>query len=308
MRTLVLGGYGAVGTHVVNRLRHRGLEAVTGGRDPRRTDRVLDVRDPHSLRAALAEVDVVVNASGHEDRRLAEIVTGSGAALVDITATSSYVAALEQLRLPRPVLLSVGLAPGLSTLLAAFVHAGAPGPVDLAILLGAGERHGPAAVEWTRRLLGRSAADPGTGRPVRNLTEPRTFTLPGYGRRRLHRADFSDQHTLTRDLGAPVRSHLGLDSRLATLWLTALTRIPSASRFPLHRLPATVFGDDGWCIQARAADGTTRSIRGRHQSHATAVVTEFAALRVHDLAPGVHHLHHVATLDDLPTDLIMPGT
>ena len=69
----------------------------------------------------------MVNAAGVEDPAVAALITGYGAALVDITASTGYVAALERLGPPRPVLLSVGLAPGLTNLLAAAVHAAAPG-------------------------------------------------------------------------------------------------------------------------------------------------------------------------------------
>jgi saccharopine dehydrogenase-like NADP-dependent oxidoreductase len=276
MRTMVLGGSGAVGARIVGQLQAAGGIVVTAGRDPARADRVVDLREPGlgSLQAALSDVDVVINAAGVEDPTVATLITGNGVALVDITATTTYVTALERLDPPRPVLLSVGLAPGLTNLLAAAVHAAAPGPVDLAVLLGAGERHGAAAVAWSYGLLGRRFADPATGSPVRNYTWPRRFDLPEHGRRRLYRADFSDQHTLTRDLGVPVRTWFGLDSRLATAALATLTWVPGASSGPrgLH-LP----GSDRWVVLARAHDGTSRWASGRGQAHATAVVAATAA-------------------------------
>jgi saccharopine dehydrogenase-like NADP-dependent oxidoreductase len=103
------------------------------------------------------------------------------------------------------VIVSVGLAPGLTNLLAASVHAATPRPVDLAVLLGAGEEHGAAATEWSYRLLGRHFDD--HGRSTRNYTSPSVFELPGHGRRRLYRVDFSDQHALSRDLGTRVRTY-----------------------------------------------------------------------------------------------------
>jgi hypothetical protein len=159
-------------------------------------------------RAALTDVDVVVSAAGIENPALAAIAAEHGAAFVDITATAGYVAALERLRPPRPVLVSVGLAPGLTNLLAAAVHAAEPGPIDIALLVGAGERHGVAATAWSYGLLGKRFRDPG-GRLVRNYTRPRRFDLPGRGRRRLYRADFADQHALSRDLAVPVRTYFG---------------------------------------------------------------------------------------------------
>jgi len=295
---LVLGGYGAVGGRIVAQLRAGGGVAFAAGRDPARADRVVNLAEAGSLRAALSGVDVVVNAAGVEDPAVAAVVTGHGAALVDITASSGYVAALERLGPPRPVLLSVGLAPGLTNLLAAAVHAAAPGPVDLAVLLGAGERHGAAAVAWSYGLLGRRFRDPATGGQVRNYTQPRRIGLPGQGRRRLYRADFCDQHVLTRDLQAPVRTYFGLDSRLATAALAALTWIPGASRTPrgLH-LP----GSDRWLVLARGREGTSRWASGRIQSHATAMLAATAARAAAALPAGVHHLHQVLTLADIPT-------
>lgn len=154
-----------------------------------------------------------------------------------------------------------------------------------------------AGTAWAYGLLGERFA--GTdGHEVRNYTQPQTFDLPGHGRRRLYRVDFSDQHALSRDLTIPVRTYFGLDSRLATAALATLTWIPDGSRTPrgLH-LP----GSDRWLILARGHDGTTRHAHGHGQSHATAVITTAAVRAARRLPPGVHHLHQVLTLTDLPT-------
>ena len=206
---------------------------------------------------------------------------------------------MERLDPARPVFLSVGLAPGLTNLLAAAVHAAAPGPVDLAVFLGAGERHGAAAVAWSYGLLGRRFHDPATGGQVRSYTQPRRFDLPGLGRRRLYRADFSDQHALTRDLQVPVRTYFGLDSRLATATLAALTRIPGASHAP-QGLPLP--GSDRWLVLARTEDGTSRWASGRVESHATAVLAATATHVAAELPAGIHHLHQVLTLADVPAE------
>jgi hypothetical protein len=76
------------------------------------------------------------------------------------------------------------LGPGLTNLLAAAVHDTEPGPIDIALLVGAGERHGAAATAWSYGLLGKRFRDP-DGRLVRNYTRPRRFALPSDGRRRL---------------------------------------------------------------------------------------------------------------------------
>ncbi|MFB9880168.1 NAD-dependent epimerase/dehydratase family protein [Planobispora siamensis] len=297
MRALVLGGYGAVGAGIVAELRRRGEEALAAGRNPRLADVVVDLREPRSLAAALPGVDVVVNAAGAEDPTVAEAVTGAGAAFVDITATTGYVAALERLTPCAPVLLSVGLAPGLTNLLAAEVHGESPDtPIDIALLLGAGERHGEASTAWAYGLLGRGFRDPATGRRIRNYTLARHFVLPGQGPRRLYRADYSDQHVLTRDLGVAVRTYFGLDSGAATAALAALTWVPGASKAPRGLHPP---GGDRWLAMARGRDGTTRWLGGRGQSRATAAIAATAARAAAGLPAGVHHLHRVLRLADL---------
>lgn len=299
MRALVLGGYGAVGAPLVAELKDRGVVAIIAGRDPARADRVVDLVDRDGYVDAVSDVDVVVNAAGLEDPKLAEVATANGAAFVDVTATTAYVSALEALRPERAIVLSVGLAPGLTNLLAAAVHGDAPGPIDIAVLLGAGKRHGRAATEWSYALLGSSFDDPTTGGAVRNYTQPRAFDLPARARRRLYRVDFADQHALTRDLGVQVRTYFGLDSRLATAALAALTWLPGGSRAPrgVH-LPVSA----GWLALARAQDGAGRWARGIGQSRATAVVAAAAARAAPTLPAGVHHLHRVLSLADLPRD------
>jgi hypothetical protein len=282
-------------------LRAGGDTAIAAGRDPARADQLIDLHAPGhgGLVDALADIDVVVNAAGVEDPGLVETVAAHGVAFVDITATTAYVAAIEALAPGVPVVLSVGLAPGLTNLLAAAVHDRAPGPVDLALVVGAGERHGVAGTAWAYGLLGRRFPDTGTGEPVRNYTRARRFDLPGVGTRRLYRADFSDQHVLSRDLGVPVRTYFGLDSRAATAALAALTWVPSAAHAPrgLH-FP----GGDRWLALARGGDGTRAWARGRRQSRATAALAVAAARRAVDLPAGVHHLHRLISLADLPAD------
>ncbi|MFL1379849.1 MULTISPECIES: NAD-dependent epimerase/dehydratase family protein [unclassified Nocardiopsis] len=302
LRVLVLGGYGAVGAPTTAALRTAGHTCLTAGRDPRRADLPLDLTRHGDYRDALAGIDAVVNAAGAEDPALAEIAADHGAAFIDPTATAGYTARLERLTPRAPVLLSVGLAPGLTTLLAADLHTAHPGPdpIEIAVLLGEGEAHGAAATAWTLGLLGRTFPDPATGAPVRNLSRGALVDLPGQGRRRLLRADFADQHVLTRDLGRPVRTHLGLDSPALTRGLGLLARLPGAGR--LRKVPHLP-GSDAWTVAARSGPHLRRA-RGRGQSSATALVTAHAVGLAADLPPGVHHLHRVTALADLPA---LPG-
>ncbi|EME22346.1 saccharopine dehydrogenase family protein [Rhodococcus triatomae] len=291
---LVLGGYGAVGTHLVSALRSAGVTALAAGRDPARADRVVDLSAP--LDAALTGVDMVVNCAGLEDPVLAADVAGRGMPFVDVTATSAYASALESVS--GPVLLGVGIAPGLSSVLAVEAARGG-GPVDIAIGLGAGESHGAAATAWTYGLAGRTFRDP-DGSRVRNYTRPTRFPLPGYSRFPVLRTDFADQHRLTADLGTPVRTHLRLDSRLATAGMAALTWTPWAARWvPAGAMP----GGDMWEIAARGASRTVWA-SGHGQSIATALVAA-EAVRLLQSTPIAKPtwLHQVTDLTALASAL-----
>jgi nucleoside-diphosphate-sugar epimerase len=74
---LVLGVYGAVGLHVVSGLRAMGDTGLSAGRDPALADRVVDLSEPDltSYLAAVGGTDVVVNAAGSADPRLADRAT-----------------------------------------------------------------------------------------------------------------------------------------------------------------------------------------------------------------------------------------
>lgn len=297
---LVLGGYGAVGAHLTTALRARGHRALTAGRDRSRADIPLDMTDRTALAAAVAEVDAVVNGTGLEDPTLIAAIAATGTPVVEVSADTGYLAELERLDPAAPVLLSVGIAPGLTNLMTHAVHERHPdtGPLDIAIVLGTGEEHGAAASAWTYGLLGREFPDP-DGTRLRNLVVGDRFDLDGRTRR-LYRTDFSDQHTETRLLGRPVRSWFGMDTAWATASLAVLARMPALTRL----MPGNPHfpGSDRWLLQVRDATGPRVTMTGHGQSAATAAVSARAVELAIGLAPGVHHLPEVTTLSAISED------
>lgn len=280
---LVLGGRGAVGRATIDELRRLGHDVTSAGRAG--TDVTVDLTGPQVLADVArlgADHDVVINAAGIEDPRLVGAV--APAVYVDVSATASYLEDVRVAAAPgQTVVLGAGLAPGLSTVLVQEVGARPGDEVDVAILLGSGERHGPAAVEWTAGLAGRDLFDPPEGTAVANLRERRLLPSPSGPRTHL-RADFPDHVLVGRRRGITVRSYLAVGSRATTLALAGVGRVPRLAPL-MGRAPHV--GDDRWSLTAvNRRTGLHLTTHGRGQSRATGVLTALAAVAARQQLPG----------------------
>lgn len=298
MRALVLGGTGAVGSAAVAALRARGHEALAGSRSATSPGSVQLDLTTAAGRTRMAEVarecDAVIDASGREDPALATEL--SGIPYVDTSAGTAYLARLRDRPGGVTLVLGAGIAPGVSTVLAAAVDPHPGDELDVAVLLGTGEVHGPAAVAWTADLAGRDIHLAPEGRPVRNLREQRRFPLDGRMRRYL-RTDFPD-HVLLARSGATIRSYLALGSPLGTAGLAVVGAIP-ALRGVLAAAPH--WGDDRWRVAVtNRRTGETLAASGFGQSRATG---EFAALAAIEAAARPH-LGPVTMAEVLGTDAL----
>lgn len=316
MKNLVIvGGYGNIGMDVARRLRAppENRPVFLAGRNADKARRsaarvgalplVLDLDDPHSW--SLPEGGGVVLACvDHTDASFARFALDHGFDYVDITASDPLLRDLEQLdalarKRGRKALLSVGFAPGLTNLLAARCVEGSAteDPMHIALRLGLGEVHGPAAFAWTL-----AAMEPGA-RP-----EPVRF-----GKRRALgvRVAFADQFIVQRTLHVPdVHTTLTVENGLWTglFWLAAplLRRWPRlAARLSARGSGLPLFSDR--CGIRVSSGPRVAGYEGRHEGGVTAMMAAFASTRVADCAPGVHHLHQVADLDDLAECLTEAG-
>ncbi|WP_238431813.1 saccharopine dehydrogenase NADP-binding domain-containing protein [Streptomyces cavernae] len=324
-RILVVGGYGAVGSTVTSQLKEWFPgQVVPGGRDGARARRQggqrVDVGDLAGFRQVLDELGdvlVVVLCVEPPEAAVARTCLTRGIHVVDVGASRRLLDAVAEWHEPAvdagaTAVLSVGVAPGLTNLLARRAHEAVGGAdrLDLTVLLGAGERHGADAVRWTVAAL----AEPVTARPKR-------IAVPGYGRRTVHPFPFSDQYTLRRTLGVPeATTRLCLDSRPLTAALFALRRtglLGGAGRPGLQRaltgsFSRVHFGGDGFAVRADARRGDHRAacaLTGRAQSRVSGLVAAYVTreLLTASVPAGVHHIEQLPTLADLPERLAAHG-
>ncbi|MFI9585463.1 saccharopine dehydrogenase family protein [Streptomyces sp. NPDC052236] len=325
-RILVVGGYGAVGATVTSTLAEWFPgRVVPGGRDEARARRHggvrIDVSDPVGFRQVLdglGDVTAVVLCVEPPDAVIARACLERGIHMVDIGATRRLLDAVAELHglavgAGATAVLSVGVAPGLTNLLARRAHDAVGGAqrLDLTVLLGSGERHGVDAVRWTVAGL----AEPVTARPERTV-------LPGYGTRTAHPFPFSDQHSLSRTLSVPeVTTRLCLDSRPLTAALFALRRTgllrtgtarPGVQRMLTAAFSRVHLGGDGFAVRADARRGDRHAayaLTGREQSRVSGLVAAYVtrALLTAALPAGVHHIEQLRALADLPETLAAHG-
>ncbi|MFD6110021.1 saccharopine dehydrogenase family protein [Streptomyces yangpuensis] len=319
-RILVVGGYGAVGATVVSAL--DGWfpgRVVVAGRDEARARRLggvrADVADPDAFRRTLAElgdIAAVVLCVEPPDTRVARVCLERGVHLVDIGATRRLLDGVADLHglaagSGATAVLSVGVAPGLTNLLARRAHEAVGGAehIDLTVLLGAGERHGADAVRWTVEGL----AEKPPGAPLRT-------SLPGHGLRTAHPFPFSDQHTLPGTLGVKrVTTRLCLDSKpltAALFGLRAAARRPAVRRTLTAAFSRVHLGGDGFAVRADARRGDLHAacaVTGREQSRVTALVASYVTreLLTGSVPPGVHHIEQLPSLAGLPETLAAHG-
>jgi hypothetical protein len=251
------------------------------------------------------------------DAGVARVCLEAGVHVVDVGATARLLDAVAKLggvaaNAGAAAVLSVGVAPGLTNLLARRAHEAVGGAehVDLTLLFGTGERHGVDALRWTMAGL----AEPVCARPLR--TE-----LPGYGTRTAHPFPFSDQHTLPHTLGVPgVTTRLCLGSRALTGALFGLRRSglaclagrPDVQRRLAGALGRVHVGGDGFVVRADARRGGRHAafaLTGREQSRVTGLVAAYAArgVLIAAVPPGVHHIEQIPALAALPEDLAGHG-
>lgn len=278
--------------------------------------RVIDLNAPSSWDVALAGVDLVIVCMDQEDPGFARKVLSSGIHYVDVTADDSFfksVEALPEAEVRATALLSVGLAPGITNLLAANAASALDSVdrIDIGLLLGLGDAHGEAAMRWTLRNIFSARA-----------AEPRMIDFgQHWGQRRTHWMDFADQHALRRTMpGMRTATRMAFDSRWMTALLFAAGSLFRGSRLMeeilLRISPLFSFGSDA-CIAAAEArgmkDGRPAQAVARFQGRKEADVTASVAAAVSilllekELGRGVFHIHQLFKTAELAARLVQGG-
>lgn len=312
---VVAGATGAVGRHVAQLLASRGNPVIAMSRHAEaahavaspvagavgRAGRWADPSDVDDL-----EPGTVLNCTGVEDTQAVQAWRDAGWAVIDITASSPYAVALANAPTHGPPLIvGVGLIPGLTSVLAQDLVADAPDATSVTIscLVGLGEEYGNASRDWTYSQLGRTITT--RHDTFRNFSQPDTINFPaGFGTRPAWRFDFADRALLPDHLGVEVTTRYCFDSRIAGRALALASAVPAAARL-LQRVNKTsrrtVAGGTAWWAGVIETDtGRRTTAIGNGQSHGTAAIAAIAAQRLsHADAPKARHLWDLVSASEL---------
>lgn len=333
-KILVIGGYGYVGrtisTVLANQFPRR---VIAAGRNIRKAEKLsqktsgkvlplaLDVFDPDAdIAKALKGVSLVIMCLDQPDTRIVEQIIQKGVDYIDITASSSFLASLEKFdglakESGSSVILSVGLEPGLTNLLAAYAVRALDNVdhIDIFVMLGMGDTHGDAAIRWTLENINAefTVFEKGSEKPVRSFEDAKRTKLPGIGERTAYRFDFPDQHSLPKTLGVDsLSSRLCFDiesvtntfAALKTMRILRILRRRRVGDFAVKLLKNMHFGTDQFVLKVEASGRKKgedmridAAIRGAGEAHQTGLVAAEVARRLYsDGCPaGVFHIEQL---------------
>ncbi|QGX64229.1 saccharopine dehydrogenase [Bacillus sp. ms-22] len=331
-KIMVIGGYGHVGQQICLQLSEQYPGQVfAAGRSYEKADQFsrltkgrvrpfqIDVKHPLNT-DWMDETKLVIMCLDQEDTSFAEACLRSGVDYLDISAKGAYieqVAKLDHQHMNATALLSVGLAPGLTNLLAAKAVSELTSveQIDISIMLGIGDQHGKAAIEWTIDHVHTDyeLTENHQQKRVKSFTGGKPIDFGGrLGKRYAYRFPFSDQQTLPFTLQVPsVTTRLCFDSRVATRAL-ALTRTLGMTSFltstkmkdrVISLIQSSQMGTDQYAVKVDVTgkDGRQHAaigIEGHDESQATAQVACAAALHLLNrrFQAGVFHMEELFSL------------
>ncbi|MFZ5966930.1 MAG: saccharopine dehydrogenase NADP-binding domain-containing protein [Bacillota bacterium] len=335
---LIIGGYGKVGTVIARYLNATEKYHVTiAGRDGIRALKAaeqigntvssleFDISDHQEYEIKIKNYDAVVVCIDQNNTKLVEFCLSKSIYYFDVTASPTFFSSVEQLdnfakANKATGVLSMGLCPGLTNLMTRKIieSESTIQEVNIGILLGLGEKHGRAAIEWlidnlindywitynTRKIRIKPFRDPA-----------KIKFLPTLGKRTCYRLNFSDQHSLKKTYKEKeIATRLCFDSRFITLVLHWACRIGIVKSLKKAKYKEKVVGiaeklhvgSDIFAVSVEGKCGTKNlnsiSVAGNSESYITGKIA-FGIIDIilskENREYGIYHTHELIELDDI---------
>nr|WKN38639.1 saccharopine dehydrogenase NADP-binding domain-containing protein [Tunicatimonas sp. TK19036] len=342
-KVMVVGGYGDVGGKICQELsKYYPGKIIAAGRscekakkftqhlDGKIVPAVVDIQG-RVAEEALREVRLVIMAVDLPNTNFVQQCMAHRISYIDITATYKLITSIKQLgsyaRIQEVTgILSVGLAPGISNLLAKKCVSGLEEVehIDIHILLGLGDDHGEASIGWILDNLPGSYRVKLKGKltEIKSFHDKRETKFPGtLGKHVTYSFSFLDQFVIAETLKVPsVITRICFDRKLITSLLAFLAEMGFFKLLKYHQIKMifkTILkkikrGSDIYSIQVEAYGGqkgkrilSIASVTGHQEAKATAMVAAKTArlLLSNQLPSGVFHLHELYEINDFSNDL-----
>ncbi|MFS1511995.1 saccharopine dehydrogenase family protein [Chengkuizengella sp. SCS-71B] len=343
-KIIVMGGYGQVGQIISkdlgklfpgkvfaagrNYMKAKDFCDMTKGNVyPLQVDVNEDFLSDHMLK----ETSVVVMCLDQQNTRFMEQCFQHDIHYVDITASYEFLTkvrniSLENSPLQSTAVLSVGLAPGLTNMLVKHnvEQMDEVNSADIYIMMGVGDQHGKAGIEWMINNLNSKfpVIENGAEKQVRSFENGLRTEFPNkLGHRKAFRFNFTDQHVLPHTLGiGSVSTRLCFDSIVLTNLMALLKKVGFFRLLTisyLHQLTLVLFeklnfGSDIWVIKVSTEgyiDGNKANIEttlhGQKESFITGKVAAFVAkeLYINKYSQGIFHIEELFQPKELFNDL-----
>jgi saccharopine dehydrogenase-like NADP-dependent oxidoreductase len=334
-KILIVGGYGVVGSFIAECLmKMYPHQVIIAGRSFSKAQakaeefqnkvipQQLDINNLKDF-SVLNEVELVIMCLDQQNTDFVEYCISKGISYIDISADYQNLQKIEKLHClaeqnNSTVVLSVGLAPGITNLLAQYVVSQMQNveSIDIFVLLGLGEKHGDHAYRWTFDNVDSNYTLKihDEEKTLKSFTQPLKTNLSGS--RNFYLFNFSDQHVLLNTLDVPkVQTRMAFDVEwfteltafLRKLRITRLFRNKKVQDFAIQSFKNFPMGSDVFGVKVIAKDknGNSKSVsvKGNNEGRITAfVAAEIAVLVLNENLPkGVFHSHQL--VKDIPVFL-----
>ncbi|MEK5038321.1 saccharopine dehydrogenase NADP-binding domain-containing protein [Sporosarcina sp. FSL K6-3457] len=258
-KIVVIGGYGQVGSIICKHLdRAFPGKVYAAGRNAEKAQQlvkqsngsiqamVLDI-DNTIVSAQLEQVQQVIVCVEQKNTDFVQHCLQHGIDYIDISASYSFLQQIEALHdqakhYKTTAVISVGLAPGITNLLAKYIQSKLESVRELTIyiMLGLGDRHGKAAINWTLHEALQSFERYEDNQKVRVnsfVDKGQVYFDENYGVKTAYDFNFADQHVLRHTLSIPlVKTRLCFDSTLVTKGLHILKKTGLIHCVPIQLL------------------------------------------------------------------------
>lgn len=339
-KILVIGGYGQVGQAICENLAKKFPDKVIiAGRNLKKAQEFsltiegnakplqFDAFANHEKNKILDDIALVVMCLDQKDTKFIETCFKKGIHYIDITASYDFLSKIGKLNTKAKKgkvtsVLSVGLSPGLTNLLVKYskLHFDQLETVDIYLMLGLGDKHGKAAIEWTVDNFNSifNVIENGSLKQVKSFEDGKKTIFPDeLGQRTAYRFNFTDQHVVPKTLDINSAStRLCSDSAFFTKTFAGLKKIGFFNLFKIHFMKSLFvkifekvhIGSDIFVLKVDSIgekNGKTLeydcSITGRKEGEITGKVAAIVAEYIYkDKFPtGVYHIEQLFDSKDI---------